>query len=147
MEAPAAIVDRIRQMLDFYEALGYQDYESFASETIDDDGVRRFDSVWVFTEIGTMEAVLNQNDGDQLDGARLKDRLVRWAIKSRNYNFAEATAESRLAVQLWYTNDIWGDLYATGSNCDRLLRLLRQHVFPDTGATHTADPESLQPGT
>jgi hypothetical protein len=135
MDAPPAVRTRLRVLLAYYEALGFAEFESFLSESTDDDGLRHFESLWLFNHDATMEAHLSENEDDQLDGARVRGRLVRWAIRSKDYDFRRAGPDSRMSVQLWYTNDIWGDINATGANCDRLRELLRRYVLTETGVS------------
>lgn len=135
MDTPPSVRTRLRELIAYYESLGFEDFDSFLSESTDDDGTRRFESLWLFNRDATMEAALADNEDDQLDGAQIRGRLIRWAIRSKNYDFRQAQPDSRLAVQLWYTNDIWGELHATGGNCDRLRALFRRYVVTETGVS------------
>jgi hypothetical protein len=117
-----------------YEAIGFTNCDPYVSETLDDDGNRNFDSLWLFNETSTMEAELTEAADDQLDGAPLTGKLVRWATRSRDYDFVRATAESRLKLELWYSDSIFGDLSGSGQNCDRLRDLMVKHLLGQTGA-------------
>lgn len=143
MDVPEAIQARLQTLIGYYEVLGFDAFDSFLSETIEDDGGRRFISLWLFNGEASMEADLGESEGDQLDGVRIRGHLQRWAVRSRNYDFATAVTESRLNVQLWYTDELWGELSATGANCDRLRDLLKKHVVPETGAGTSREGSAL----
>src|SRR5688572_27734750 len=102
MDAPSVIRTRVKAILRYYEALGFSEFDAFVSESIGDDGIRAFRSLWLINASATMEALLTEATDDQIDGVPL-DRLIRWAIRSREYDFRKAKPESRLNLQLWYT--------------------------------------------
>lgn len=145
MEAPEVIRDRAHRLLGYYEALGFRDFATLISETPGDDGVRTFESLWLFAPEGAMEGVLSEASDDDIDGAPLGSRLIRWNSKSKAYDFVQATPESRMRVQLWFTNDLWGEAHASGTNCDRLRDILRRYVTTATGADPWQPPGQVLP--
>ncbi len=140
MEAPQAIRDRVQALLQHYVALGFKDLEGVVSERIDENGNRDYQSLWLFNGYATMEAVISESDGDDLDGAPIRGRLVRWAIQSRDYDFRAAMPESRVHIQIWYTDNLWGELNATAENCDRLTSIMRRFILPETTPAGGAAP-------
>jgi hypothetical protein len=104
MEAPDPIKDRARRLLTMYQALGYVECAPFVSETVDDDGNRKFDSLWLINGTSTMEGELTEAADDQLDGAPYAGRLIRWATRSKDYDFVQAVTASRLTLELWYSD-------------------------------------------
>ena len=146
MEAPEPVRVRARRLLDFYQALGYADCALFVSETVDDDGNRKFDSLWLLNDTSTMEGELTEAADDQLDGAPYANRLIRWATRSKDYNFVRAVTASRLTLELWFSDSIFGDLNASGPNCDRLRDLMIKYLLPETGAKVQAVPAARAAG-
>lgn len=64
IEAPSAVRQRVRRLLQYYDRLGYADYDVFVSETVDDDGLRHFYSLGLFNREASMEALLTEADDD-----------------------------------------------------------------------------------
>lgn len=133
MEAPEPVCERVRQLLQYYDALGYLEFDAFVSESVDDDGLRHYESLWLFNDGGSMEALLTEAEDDNIDGAPLRANVVRWAARSRAYDYRNAVPESRLSLEIWYSRDLLGELNASGSNCDRLRDLMRKYVLSATG--------------
>lgn len=133
MEAPTPVRSRVHQLLKLYEALGLTEFDAFVSETVDEEGIRHFESLWLFNDGATMEAALTEADDDQIDGAPIRANVIRWAARSRDYDYLAAGPDSRLSLEIWYSDDLWGGLNASGGNCDRLRDLMRKYVLPATG--------------
>ncbi len=130
LDVPAPVRERTTILLRRYDALGVGRGRAFLSEASDEDGSRQYRSLWIFTPSAVMEAELRDEDTAEMDAVRLPGNLTRLVVRVRAFDFQPATAESRLSVDLWFSDEILGQLEASGANCDRLATLLRDYVVP-----------------
>jgi hypothetical protein len=130
--APGAVRMRIRDLLDRYARLmDLSDVDIFASESIDSEGNRTFQSLWIFSEQGGFEGRLSEESGTDLDGTPLRDRVVHWVARVQDYDFRVALPTSRLTLEISFSDQIIGELRASGPNCMRLTELIRKYVIPN----------------
>ena len=134
LDAPAPVRERVAALLRNYHNLGVHEFQSFVSETVGDDGTRQFESLWLFNRTSVMEAALREDESAELDGVRLDRALTRWAVKVRSFDLETWQPETRMSVDLWFSDEILGQLSASGANCLRLVTLLREYVVPITNA-------------
>jgi hypothetical protein len=107
--------------------------EIFVNDDIDAEGNRRFTSLWVFTPTQALEAQLSAESGNQLDGSPLRGRVVHWVLRTEDFDLIHPTPHSRAAVEMWFADELLGELRATGPNCARLSEILRKYIVPNTG--------------
>jgi hypothetical protein len=130
--APAPIRERIRTLLAAYaRVVNIADADIFVSDDIDHEGNRTFSSLWVFTSSHAFEAQISAESGNRLDGTPLSSSIVHWVARSQAFEFEAADPNSRLTVEVWFSDQLLGDLSATGPNCDRLTEILRKHIIPN----------------
>lgn len=102
----------------------------FLSDEIDDQGNRTFPSLWLFTRTTACEARIGGEAGEEFDGTRLAGRVFHWVARTSGFDMKKATDRSRMKLEIWFSDDLWGDLRATGRNCERLTAVLQTHVAP-----------------
>ena len=132
-DVPGAVARRVATLRAYYRALGIENTETFLSESLNAEGIRSYESLWLISRDAIFEAALAEDTDDEIDGVRMRAGLIRWVAKSRNYDFVEATADSRLQITLWFADELYGELKATGANCDRLRALVTRYVVPELG--------------
>jgi hypothetical protein len=103
------------------------DGEVFLSEVVAEDGSRDYRSLWVLTPDWLMEADFPEDGREELDGSAYQG-LLHWALRATRYDFNNATSESRLQAELWFTGELFGEMNASGSNCDYLRELLSRYL-------------------
>jgi len=101
----------------------------FVSDRIDEEGKRRYASLWLFTAEAMMEAKEFLEKVD-IDFAPLTNGCVYWVINTRSFSLKETTDASRMSLRVILPSDVGGELQATGSNCAHLLDVLRQYILP-----------------
>ena len=124
------LVERINTIHDLYQIISPADFDHiFVTEVAGESGDRIFGSLWFFAGDYAMEAHDFATNLDMDGGAY--ETIDLWRAESSNYDFTEATDESRLSVR--FTAElIEGALRASGSNCDALAEILKQWVVPRT---------------
>jgi hypothetical protein len=131
IEAPEALQRRISMLLGMYGTLLTEPVETvFLSDEIDEQGNRTFPSLWLFTRSTACEARIGGDAGDEFDATRLAGRVFHWVARTSAFDMKKATEGSRMKLEVWFSDDLWGDLRATGRNCERLTAVLRTHVTP-----------------
>lgn len=129
IQAPEALRARIQELLDAYRRIvDLSSADVFVSDVIDDEGNRSFPSMWVFTDHAAYEAQLSSGNGDELDGTPISGRVVHWVSRTRDFSFAEVVDSSRMHVEVWFPDELFGELKATGANCARLAKILRDRI-------------------
>jgi hypothetical protein len=134
LDPPAPVRARLEQLMGHYRGLGARADRIFVSETLDDEGAREFQSLWLVSEAGIMEAEVREDESAEIDGVRLARALTRWAIRVRDFDFATSKPESRMSLDLWFSGEIVGQLQASGGNCLELAAVVRDYVVPLTNA-------------
>jgi hypothetical protein len=126
---PVPVRERVATLMRRYDHLGVRG-EAFLSEALDDEGLRQYRSLWLFTPEALMEAELPEEEAAEMDAVRLPNHLMRWVVRVRDFELEKAADDSRMAVDLWFSNEIIGQMEASGANCERLAALMKTYVVP-----------------
>ena len=124
-------LSRVEEVLNFYEQVYPDQIEDiFISEYVDNDRNRHYEGMWLFTENSFMEAegFLNEHD---FDSSPLKGEVSYWNIRKTEYNFRQATAESRMALDFSARTRVRGKLKSSGENCDKLKEIFLKYIIPN----------------
>ncbi|MCH8994544.1 MAG: hypothetical protein IH959_06185 [Chloroflexi bacterium] len=132
IDMTAPLIERTAEVYDFYRPIVNAAIPAiFVSEYVTDEGLRQYDSLWLFTPRLVMEAksFLKTDDFD-FAPIRLKMTYIRFL--KEEYDFRRATEKSRLSVQCRDEGSVTYSLRASGANCDRLkdvsLRFLMRNL-------------------
>jgi hypothetical protein len=129
IDTPAPIIERATALIDAYARItDIRDADVFISDVIDAEGNRTFPSLWLFMPDAAFEAKISADGGDQIDGTATRRRIVHWVARLLDFDFREARASSRASLEVWFSDEILGDLTATGPNCLRLTEVLRKYI-------------------
>ncbi len=119
---------RIRVIFDFYKSISEDEIiDIFINTRINKDSETVFDSLFFFTEKSVMEAKSFLTK-DQFDLDFLKERVAYWEITKENYDFENATADSRLSIFAKLKRPSVLNLTAEGNNCDELRRIFKKFI-------------------
>jgi hypothetical protein len=121
------LINRVEGVLNFYQSI-YPDevQDIFISEFIKDDGTREYESLWLFSPRLAMEAK-EFVTRDDYDAAALTD-VIHWEIKKKDYDFEQATEQSRLFVSFSTQARVSGDLKGSRENCAFLKNTFLKYI-------------------
>lgn len=120
--------ERVQYLVDLYAQFGGEAIEDvFVSDRLDEEGVRQFEAVWLFSENHVMEASLS--DPVSMDSVRIGN-VIRWAVQHESYDWKNAIDASRLNVEFRLDIELNGVLRATRENCDVLRDIFFKYVIP-----------------
>ena len=128
--APAVLLERVDTFLATYSVLLPEEVVScFVSEYRDEADQRTFESLWLFSDHFAMEAQLLGSSEDQLDFVPHQQSVRHIVVRKRAFDLVEPTAASRMTVEVWYGEQRYGVLRATGDNCVHLTKILQEHLI------------------
>lgn len=134
IDVPSPIRARIDELMRLYDSVLTEPVVTvFLSDEIDEDGNRSFPSLWLLTRTAVYEAKISQDGGEEFDGTSLVGRLFHWVVRTSDFQLQEARDSSRMKLEIWFSDGLWGDFRATGENCRRLTEVLRTHLAPLLG--------------
>jgi hypothetical protein len=124
------VSQRINQVVDLYEKLCPEKVSVlFLSEYVTKEGVREFESLWLFSDHIMMEAK-NFLSEDDLDFATMVGGVSYVEFTKHEYDFDAPTDASRLSVELRLHSGVMGRLKASGENCRNLADILTGRLLP-----------------
>jgi hypothetical protein len=100
----------------------------FATEYINEDGVRQFEHLYFFTPCQIIQ-VKNFASEDTFD-ADAVPALANLLIKRTDFDFEEANEKSRLNVRYGTATGCHAEFKASRENCMTLTRILRERLIP-----------------
>jgi len=123
---------RVEEVYAFYSSdfLDEDVLDIFVTEYVDGEGRREYENLWFFTATSVMEAKQFLME-DKFDLMPIKDRVLRWEIAKRDYDFKEAAAKSRMRLQVFLDNDFVCDFKASQENCDFLRDIFLKYFKPN----------------
>ena len=122
---------KVEDVYAFYSEILDEDVlDVFVTEYIDGEGRREYENLWFFTATYAMEAkqFLTKDD---FDFAPIKNRVLRWKIAKRDYDFKEATVKSRMHLYVALGNGIKCGFKASQENCDSLRDVFLNYFKPN----------------
>jgi len=123
--------NRIENIYNFYLDLLSADIQDiFVTDYLQDDGSRNYENLWFFSRNHCMEAKQFIKD-DDFDIITMGKRIITWRIKKINYDFNNATSESRLNVVFILPHLRSGTLKASKENCDSLRDIFKKYIVPN----------------
>lgn len=103
----------------------------FITDYIQKDGSRQHENLWFFSKKYFMEAKMFINK-DDFDFMPISSGLRYLQIEKQNYDFKQATNESRMTVEYQGTGMMNGKLIASRENCDKLRDIIIKYFAPIT---------------
>lgn len=102
------------------------------SEQRDEAGNQQIASFLLFTRAfgGALVEAKNPLSRDHFDITPLAPGVAWLDFVSTNFDFRKADENSRLTLQFHLESGIVGTVYASGMNCDEVLRFAKQWLFP-----------------
>jgi hypothetical protein len=103
----------------------------FVSEYRDDEGVRNYESLWIFTETAISEATPFSGEGS-FDLIRRDTGLDHVEVGHVDFDFETPVDASRLVVGVTFKrtgSNLSATLRASGSNCGDLGQILRDYLL------------------
>ena len=99
----------------------------FIDDYINEDKSRGYESIWFFSKRFILEA----HDFETKYELDIVPIIVyRFLIQLKDYDFCEATEESRMRVFITFGGDITGELKAAKENCDILRDIVFTYIQP-----------------
>jgi hypothetical protein len=125
------LLDRAQSIFEFYRSLGAGDIiDIFVSEYVNEEGVRTFESLWLFTAKASMEAK-NFPSQDHFDYTPLPESTIYWELKKRDFQPPESNEKSRLTIDLVFRGSgaasVTGTLKSSGTNCETLFAIFKKY--------------------
>lgn len=128
---PVPLGENIQKAYEFYKETCPDEITGiFVTDYMKKDGTREYENLWFFSEKYCMEAkqfIIKQD----FDITPIQKHVYRWSIKKRDYDFKEATDNSRLTLHFFLGNNIIGDLKASKENCDYLRNIFIKYIKPN----------------
>lgn len=123
-----ALLSRIEASFKIVSMVAPEPIETlFVSESVDSEGHRDFDSIWMFSARFALE-VHSLIRADSFDCVKIENNIMKWLIEVTDYDFIKATPRSRLRLRIDFFDTISGQLKASGENCDHLRVLLTDRI-------------------
>lgn len=69
---------------------------------------------------------------ERFDYILLHDRITRWQVRTKNFDWVSPHRGSRLNLEVWFGEPSMWNLRASGNNCMRLAELLKSYIVPHT---------------
>ena len=128
------IRERVERIYDFYREICPDEITGiFITDYIKEDGERVYENLWFFSEKYCMEAKQFITKED-FDITPIQNRICRWAIQKKDYDFKKATEKSRLLLKFYFGVELGvliGELKASKENCDYLKDIILKYVVPN----------------
>ena len=123
------LMDRAEEVVRFWtEIVEIKPSFLFVSE-YKSGGNRVYESICLFDEDSVYEAIEFSRE-DNFDCVPLRNRIIRWNVQAKNFNWVSPNAGSRLKLDIWFgPNSLWS-LKASGNNCSSLAELLTTYIVP-----------------
>jgi hypothetical protein len=132
IKAPDVVQNRAMHFIDIYwDLLAVELIECFVCEVIKEDEERLYQSLWFISTDAIME-VKNFIQDDHFDYIKYKENILWWDLSAKDFDFKNATAASRLSIDIQHGGKIAGHLSASGINCMHLFHILREIIQPNT---------------
>jgi len=104
----------------------------FISDYYEADGSRGYGSLWLISEGYICEARNFRNTGEyDIDVAPIKHAITYYRTSIQDYDFKNATKESRIMVECVNENGTSFQLKACYENCDRLREVIDKYIKPN----------------
>jgi hypothetical protein len=130
-ETPKASSDRVATALKAYRSLTTDEVVDAAiSEFPSGELGRVHEAVWLFSNTRISESSLIDADEDDLDFIALTS-VRHVVVHSKAYDWTKATEKSRLRVEIWFSAEQYGQIKASGANCDWLRSVLNRSLLPN----------------
>jgi hypothetical protein len=122
-------VSRIEEVMSFYgRMLGDINVDDvFVSDSMQENGTRKFDSLWLFYPGFACEAknFLAENDFDL--SIVSKDSVIYWRLQAKDFDFQNAGDASKIGFRVDFNNRVNCELSATGKNCGYFMEVFRKY--------------------
>ena len=129
-----ALRKRIETIYEFYREICPSEITGISvTDYIKEDGAREYENLWFFSEKYCMEAKQFITKED-FDITPIQNRICRWAIQKKDYDFKKATEKSRLLLKFYFGVELGvliGELKASKENCDYLKDIILKYVVPN----------------
>jgi len=126
--ATSPVIEGVETALRTYGELGIVWDEAFLSETVDDAGQRVWGSFWLFSHEYLLEARDVATTANHDVAAVTAYQYARFELK--DFDWRAATHESRMFATFALTTGIQAEVRASGKNCERLARMVKEYVMP-----------------
>lgn len=132
-----ALHERIKMIFGFYTSTNEyaaicrdEITDIFITDYIKEDGSREYANLWFFSPKYCMEAKLFITQ-DDFDIAPIRNRVVHWEIKKKDYDFKKATEKSRLYLGLSFDTGMKAEFKASKENCDYFRKIFLRYIVPN----------------
>ena len=123
--------ERVGVIYNFYKEISFEPIQDiFISEHINEENLRVYEDLTFFSENYVMEAK-NFVNTDDFDLDIIKNRIVRFIIKNKEYDFEEATDNSRMFLSFSLPHMVRAEYKASKENCDYLKKIFLNYVRPN----------------
>jgi len=128
------ITDLFRQRIEdicalFDDLWKVEVFDIFVTDYVDNDGRRNYEDLFLFTAEGIVEA-LQFLTKDVLALNYTTNRPIYLKIDKQNYDFKQATLESRMSFTVYFTSEVRCHFKASQENCDHLQAILLKYFIP-----------------
>ena len=125
------LVGRIEKIYEFYsEIISEEIKDIFVTEYLKEDGSREYVNLWLFSDNLVMEAH-NFITDDVFDCVTIKNKIIRWDINKKDYNFQDTIEKSRFNLHIRFESGSAGEFKSTAENCSRLKEIFLNYIVPN----------------
>ena len=104
----------------------------FVDDYYEADGSRGYGSLWLMSEQYICEARNFRTTVEyDIDVARIKDAVIYYRALIKDYDFKNATKESRFMIECANETGTSFKLKASHENCDRLVEIVNNYIKPN----------------
>lgn len=126
-----ALHERIADIYEFFNGIHPEEItDIFVDEYMKSDGAREYESITFFSKRFSMSAS-SFISADDFSVALIQKRIEYYSIKKENYDFKQATAESRFTIDAFLGGGTVVRLKASKDNCDYLKEIFLKYVIPN----------------
>lgn len=126
-----ALYERIADIYEFFNEIYSEEITGiFIDEYIKSDGAREYEAITFFSKRFSMSARSFISE-DDFSVALIQKRIDYYSIRKENYDFKQATEESKCNIEAFLEGGATLKLKASKKNCDHLKEVFLEYVIPN----------------
>jgi hypothetical protein len=100
----------------------------FIEDTVSEDNKRMYENIYFITKSFFIEVKMSSGIGELNISPIQEVRFLN--VRRKDYNFENATPESRMNIKFSFSDRGMAVLSASGTNCDKLKEIMHKYIIP-----------------